>query len=84
AKAVEAKLKAMDMRVHLDERSETVNYRIREAQMQQVPYMVVIGDKEVEDNVVAIRHRRQGNLGTMTVEALAEKLKQEIANKENN
>ena len=44
----------------------------------------MIGDKEVEDNVVAIRHRRQGNLGTMTVEALAEKLKQEIANKENN
>lgn len=84
AKAVEAKLKAMDMRVHLDERSETVNYRIREAQMQQVPYMVVIGDKEVEDNVVAIRHRRQGNLGTMTVEALAEKLKAEVANKENN
>ncbi len=76
-------LESMDMRVHLDERSETINYRIREAQMQQTPYMVVIGDKEVENGQVAVRHRRQGDLGSMSVEDLATKLKKELDSKEN-
>ncbi|HNM49370.1 MAG TPA: threonine--tRNA ligase [Candidatus Obscuribacter sp.] len=76
-------LESMDMRVHLDERSETINYRIREAQMQQTPYMVVIGDKEVENGQVAVRHRRQGDLGSMSVEDLAAKLKKELDSKEN-
>lgn len=82
AEKVTKALKDKEMRVHLDDRSETVNYRIREAQMQQVPYMVVIGDKELEDGVVAVRHRRAGNLGTMTLEALADKLTAEITSKE--
>ena len=63
---------------------ETINYRIREAQMQQVPYMVVIGDKEVEKGMVAVRHRRQGDLGVMTLEDLAAKLKKELDSKEIN
>lgn len=79
-KAVEihALLLENDIRATLDDKSETVNYRIREAQMQQIPYMVVIGDKELENNVVAIRHRRDGQAGTMSSEELLAKLKNEI------
>lgn len=84
AEKVNKLLTGMDMRVNLDERSETINYRIREAQMQQVPYMVVIGDKEVEKGMVAVRHRRQGDLGVMTLEDLAAKLKKELDDKEIN
>jgi threonyl-tRNA synthetase len=83
AREVTRLLQDNDMRVHLDERSETVNYRIREAQMEQVPYMVVIGDKEMENKEVAVRHRRGGNLGTMSVDKLLVKLTTEIRTKEN-
>jgi threonyl-tRNA synthetase len=82
AKKLVDELKENDIRVSFDERSETVNYRIREAQVQQIPYMVVLGDKEVEAGIVAVRHRRQGSLGTMTPEALLAKLQQEIKTKE--
>lgn len=82
AREVAKLLTENDMRVHLDERSETINYRIREAQMEQIPYMVVIGDKEMENKVVAVRHRRGGNLGTMPVDKLLEKLTAEIKSKE--
>jgi len=75
-------LQQNELRVHLDDRSETVKYRIRDAQVQQTPYMVVLGDKEVEDGLVAVRHRRQGDLGTMTPEELLSKLQKEIATKE--
>ena len=71
-----------EIRVHLDDRSETLDYRIREAQVQQTPYMVVLGDKEVDGGLVAVRHRRKGNLGTMKPEELLAKLKAEIATKE--
>jgi threonyl-tRNA synthetase len=82
AKAVVDMLLKNDMRVHLDDRSETINYRIREAQVQQTPYMVVLGDKEVEEGLVAVRHRRGGSLGTMKAEELLTKLKAEIESKE--
>lgn len=75
-------LRQNDLRVKLDERSETIKYRIREAQVDQVPYMVVLGDKEIENNQVALRHRRQGDIGTMSVDELLAKLKNEIATKE--
>ncbi len=69
------------VRVHVDKRSETMNYRIREAQMQQTPYMVVLGDKEVEKNEVSVRHRRKGDLGTMTPQLFVDKLHDEITNR---
>lgn len=67
------RLRDNDFRVQLDARAETVNYRIREAQMQQIPYMVVIGDKEQEEGKVAIRHRRDGQIGMLTVDELLER-----------
>lgn len=68
-----------DFRAQLDARAETVNYRIREAQMQQTPYMVVIGDKEQEEGKVALRHRRDGQIGLLTVDELIERFKKERA-----
>lgn len=68
-----------DFRAQLDARAETVNYRIREAQMQQTPYMVVIGDKEQEEGKVALRHRRDGQIGLLSVDELIERFKKERA-----
>lgn len=83
AEKVLARLRAEDLRVEIDQRSETIKYRIREAQMQQIPYMLVIGDKEAESNTVSVRHRRGGDVGTMTVDEFIDRAKKEIASKEN-
>jgi len=69
------------VRVHVDKRSETMNYRIREAQVQQTPYMVVLGDKEVEKNEVSVRHRRKGDLGSMSAQVFVDRLHDEITNR---
>ncbi|MCA9819157.1 MAG: threonine--tRNA ligase, partial [Cyanobacteria bacterium HKST-UBA01] len=82
ASKVHQQLRDNDIRAHIDNRSETVNYRIREGQMQQIPYMVVIGDKEEAEGKVAIRHRRDGQAGILTVDELLAKLKSEIDSKE--
>ncbi len=58
----------------VDDRNESLKYKIREAQLQKVPYMVVLGDKEVEAGTVAVRHRHAGDLGGSTAAALAEKI----------
>ncbi|MDX2107008.1 MAG: threonine--tRNA ligase [Candidatus Melainabacteria bacterium] len=73
------RLRDNDFRVHMDARAETVNYRIREAQMQQTPYMVVIGDKEQEEGKVALRHRRDGQIGLLTVDELVDRFIKERA-----
>jgi threonyl-tRNA synthetase len=67
-------LRAHRIRVTVDDRSEKMNYKIREAQVQKVPYMLVVGDKEVEALSVSVRHRQAGDLGTMPVIAVAEKI----------
>ncbi len=74
-------LKAAGLRAELDMRNEKMGYKIREAQMDKVPYMLVIGDKEAEQGVVAVRHRKDGDLGTMTMEAFLGKALTEIATK---
>jgi threonyl-tRNA synthetase len=58
-----------------------MGYKIREAQIDKVPYMLVIGDKEAEQGVVSVRHRKDGDLGTMTLEAFLGKALTEIATK---
>lgn len=63
ALSVLERLKEAEVRASIDERSETINYRIREAQMQQVPYMLIVGDKEAAEDTVSVRHRRDGDLG---------------------
>jgi threonyl-tRNA synthetase len=65
---VAKKLKAAGMRVEVDERSDRMNAKIRDAQKQKIPYMLVVGDREVEGETVALRLRSGDNPGTMTIE----------------
>jgi threonyl-tRNA synthetase len=67
AREVEAQLRELGLRVHVDDRNEKLGYRIREAQVQKVPYMLVVGDKELESRTVAVRHRHAGDLGAQEV-----------------
>ena len=78
AKALEAK----GIRVEVDERSEKIGYKIREAQVQKIPYMLVIGDKDIESGTVSVRHRKEGDLGAMTLEQFVEMAVKEIETKE--
>ncbi|ACL75726.1 threonine--tRNA ligase [Ruminiclostridium cellulolyticum] len=74
-------LEADDIRVEVDTRNEKIGYKIREAQMDKTPYMLVIGDKELEGRLVSVRSRKDGDLGTITPEQFAEKISNEIKNK---
>ena len=67
-----------DIRSELDLRSKKIGYKIREAQMEKVPYMLIVGDKEAEEGLVAVRSRRDGDLGTMTLEDFLVRIQQEI------
>ena len=81
AKALRDRLEKAGIRTEMDLRNEKIGFKIREAQMMKVPYMLVLGDKEAEAGVVAVRSRRDGDLGTMTRDALLEKLREEIESK---
>lgn len=81
AKSLEEKLTDMDIRVELDLRNEKIGYKIREAQIQKIPYMIILGDKEIESGKVAIRSRKEGDLGAMYFDDFISKLKYEIAKK---
>ena len=69
------------IRVEVDDRNEKTGYKIREAQLAKIPYMLVVGAKEVEENTVAIRSREDGDIGTMKIEEFKEKILAEIKNK---
>jgi threonyl-tRNA synthetase len=73
-RAVGEGLKARGVRVSVDDRSEKMNYKIREAQVQKVPYMLVVGDREAAAHTVSVRHRQAGVLGAMSPEDLAAKI----------
>ncbi|MBQ2897179.1 MAG: threonine--tRNA ligase [Clostridia bacterium] len=74
---VKAKLEKAGFRVEADYRNEKMGYKIRQAQLEKIPYMLIAGDKEIEDGKVAVRSREGGDLGTMTVEEFIEKLTKE-------
>lgn len=74
-------LKKFGIRVDIDSRSEKIGFKIREAQLQKVPYMLVIGDKEVETGNVSIRCRKRGDIGAMSVEEFCAMVKKEIEEK---
>ena len=75
------KLVSLGIRAEVDDRNEKMGYRIREAQLQKIPYMLVLGEKEKESGNVAVRNRKKGDLGVMSFEQLADKLQREIAEK---
>ena len=74
-------LKKAGLRAEADLRNEKIGFKIREAQMMRVPYMVVIGDKEIEQGVVAVRGRKKGDLGAMPLEDFMAMVQEEIASK---
>lgn len=75
------KLRKLGVRVEVDTRNEKIGYKIREAQLAKIPYMLVIGDKEMENNKVAVRSRKEGDLGAMDVDVFIQKLMDEINTK---
>ena len=81
AREVHGRLFDCGMRVEMDVSEETMKYKIRHAQTQQVPYMLVVGEREKNTGAVAVRHRREGDLGSMTVDAFLERLHEEIGSK---
>jgi len=79
AQQVAKELRKEGFRVELDEENKTLPRKIRDAELQKIPYMLVIGDKEVEEKKVAVRERKKGDLGAMEVAPLIKKLKSELA-----
>jgi len=74
-------LEQNDIRVEVDTRNEKIGYKIREAQIEKTPYMLVIGDKEMENNTVAIRSRKDGDMGTNSTQEFVDKILEEIKTK---
>lgn len=74
-------LREKGFRVETDNRNEKIGMKIREAQLEKVPYMLVIGDRDVEQEVVSVRDRKQGDLGAMKLEAFMEKIKKQVEEK---
>jgi threonyl-tRNA synthetase len=78
---VRERLRAGGLRVDLDERQEKIGYKIREAQLQKIPYMLVVGDKEVADGTVSVRSRSAGDLGPNSVDEFVKKAREETSSK---
>ena len=76
-----AKMKEAGIRVNVDDRSEKIGYKIREAQMEKVPYMIVLGDKEAEAGLVAVRRRDKGDMGAVSADEFIATVKADIENK---
>lgn len=83
ANEVKAKLEAVGMRVELDDRNEKIGYKIREARIQRVPYMLVMGDSEVESGTLSVRSRKEGDLGAKSVDEFIANALVEINTKAN-
>ena len=81
ARGVYARLFDAGLRVEMDLSDETIKYKIRQAQTQQIPYMLVVGEREREAGAVAVRHRRQADLGSMPLDDFITRIKKEIAEK---
>ena len=69
AKSVEKELVNAGVRVEVDESNEKLGYKIRQCELQKVPYLLIVGEKEVADGVVSVRKRKDGDKGSMTVQA---------------
>jgi len=81
AAKVQKLLEEKELRTELDLRNEKIGYKIREAQLEKIPYMLVIGDKEVEKGEVAVRSRKEGDLGPMALDKFMEKILNEVNDK---
>ena len=82
ARDAAAKLDAQGFRVEVDGRNEKIGKKIREAQLEKIPYMLVVGDRDMEAGTVSVRHRSEGDLGAMSLEAFSAMLRQAVDSKE--
>ncbi|SHM11693.1 threonyl-tRNA synthetase [Caldanaerovirga acetigignens] len=82
ARQVRKKLEFHDIRVELDERNEKVGYKIREAQMQKIPYMLIVGEREEAEGSVSVRIREKGDVGTRSLEEFIQEILEKIKSKE--
>ena len=78
ARQIAAQLRASEIRVEIDERNEKMQAKIRDAQRAQVPYMLVVGEREAAQGTAAVRHRREGDLGPMAVGAFADRVRADV------
>ncbi len=78
AEEVRMHMKKADIRVEFDERNEKIGKKIREAEMSKIPYMFVVGEKEMQEGKVAVRKQSKGDLGTKTINEALDFLKEEI------
>ncbi len=69
------------IRIEIDDRSEKIGYKIREAQLEKVPYMLVIGDKDIENNTVSVRSRKNGDIGAMSIDEFIERICDDVNTK---
>lgn len=81
AYAIKKQLESAGLRVTVDDRSEKIGYKIREARLQRLPYWLIVGDKEVENGSVSVSRRGEGDIGSMELSALLARLQEEIATK---
>ena len=81
ANGILSKLEMYGIRATVDGRNEKIGYKIRQAQMEKIPYFFIVGDKEVEEGTVSLRSRKDGDLGAMSVDAVLAKVNEEIATK---
>jgi threonyl-tRNA synthetase len=81
AKSVETRLRKAGVRVELDDRNEKIGKKIRDTELMRVPYMLVIGEKEVAENQLSVRRQGKGDTGVQTVDAFVEMIKDEIENR---
>ena len=84
AKKVREALMLKGIRTELDDRNEKIGYKIREAQLEKVPYMLIIGNKEMENEEVGVRSHKDGDIGAMKLNEFVNKIKYEVDNKINN
>ena len=75
-------LQEQDIRVEADKRNEKLQYKIREGELNKIPYMLIIGDKEKEAGTVSLRARKEGDLGAVKIEEFVERIKEEINNRQ--
>ena len=82
AQKVHDELKSQNIRVSLDERNEKVGYKIREAENKKIPYMLVLGDKEVNEGLISIREHKKGDTGKMELNKFIEIIKLKVSKKD--
>lgn len=83
AQQIEKQLQAENIRAELNDHNETLGKKIREGELQKIPYLLIVGEKEQQAKSVAVRHRKKGDLGPMKINKFVEKIKEEIETKKN-